>query len=515
MPPITEKKILNRYVIRHEIAKFSQGVVYRAQDRLLKDEVALKVIDPGLSAPEMLFDALLEEVTPLLPLKHDNIVPYIDFQRYHDDCVLVTKFIEGPTLKDTLADYPDGFPVSEVIRIVGALAEAIDYLHAQRLIHQDVTPTNVILRLSDRRPFLIDHYLKALEEREEAPPNAAYMSPEQSANTPLDYTTDNYALAIMTFEMLTGQRPYRGISPGVPDSGSLIQKIQWEHQFAPIPQISDIRDDMPIALNSVFAKALAKTPDMRYENALDFFYDLKNALVNSRVDLSESALTLKAPQYYEGPRRPSRLGCLLQLLLAGALIAGLAYLANTFLPPLVAPVLEQVTMPTNTPRITVTPSVTLTNTNAPSATPTLTLTPSATMTQTSTPTRFPTSTQRPTDPPPPSATPPVILTPPTNTPTRFPTSTQRPTATPFATRTPTAEFTAVSLGEDPINVRAAPTLDGAVVSILRPNIGVTVIARDITGQWLRLRLPNIPSAWVRASLLNLTSAQIELLPISS
>jgi hypothetical protein len=268
-------------------------------------------------------------------------------------------------------------------------------------------------------------------------------------------------------------------------------------------------------LDAVFALALAKTPGMRYQNALDFFYDLKNALLTTKTDLSTTTLTVRPPiREALGRQDRSRMTCLLQIAIFALVGGGLIYLASTFGQSLIDPVLQVVNVPTNTRTFTLTPTTISTITPLPSIVPSNTSTPTLTATSTSTPTRFPTSTQRPSLTPSSSPTPVFTATQATNTPTRFPTSTQRPTLEPTMTPTP-VELAAFGLGTTPINVRSAPDLTSDVVGILRPNTPITVLARDASSSWVRIRFADAPNAWVSATLVSLTREQIARLSVSS
>jgi serine/threonine protein kinase len=548
-------KLLNRYTIQHEIAKGTHGILYRAHDKQSRKDVVIKVLNPGLKDPELFYIALREEIAPLTNIQHENITQYLDFQRLGDECILVLDYVNGRSIKSVMSNYPEGFPLSEVLRIVGSLADGLDHLRGQGLVHQDVTPDNVLLEVGTGRPVLIDHHLNTLVAIDATPMSAAYMSPEQCAEKDIDPSTDLYALGIMTFEMLTGQRPFIGESPETAELPSTIQRVQWEHLNAPVPRISEKNPALPKALDAVFNTVLAKTPKGRYKTAHEFMTKLKDTLAKSNLDLSESSLIIEPPTYQRPPSKtPALLRRLLGYGVSAAVLAGLIYLGSIYLTPVVNTVIEDINAPTATRRpvvtmvgetpgieVTVPMESVVTEVNAATATPP--------------PTRFPSLTPRPTTVEEGmlegSAVAPTVSIP-TNTPTPFPSITPRPSNTPgiaqqqetsvsatlafaTATNTPTpfptvtprgsvngtlpapitaaTDVTAVVLGEVPANVRNGPTLDAPVMEVVFPSEQVRVAARDESGQWLLIRLANGGTGWVNAALLSLSNTQILALPV--
>lgn len=166
--------------------------------------------------------------------------------------------------------HPRGMPETEVIDIVAAVADALDFAHERRLLHRDIKPENILVTASDgrrRRVLLTDFGIARriddvsnLTDDNVAIGTVSYMAPEQLRGQPLDGRADQYALAATAFHLLTGAPPFDDANRAV---------VIGHHLGTPPPRISARRPDLA-HLDDVLAKALAKDPDQRYPSCLDF-----------------------------------------------------------------------------------------------------------------------------------------------------------------------------------------------------------------------------------------------------
>jgi WD40 repeat protein len=254
-----------RYEVMDVIGTGAFSVVYRAFDRLLRRPVALKVLRSPAAGATLAH--ALGEGRASARLTHPNIVPVYDLGTA-DGCVyLAMDLVEGGTLAEHLARCPDGRPpFLTSAQLVRQIAQALDYAHANGVVHRDVKPANVLM---DTRgvPRLTDFGLaRTLEERAELmgqqgiTGSPAYMAPEQAAgqSEQADARTDVFSLGIVLYEMLTGGRPF------VADNlEGLLRKVREDRPVPPRHLVPDV----PLDLELICLKALEKLPGNRFPTA--------------------------------------------------------------------------------------------------------------------------------------------------------------------------------------------------------------------------------------------------------
>ena len=200
-----------RYRLDELVGQGGMGRVFRAHDRLLDMEVAVKLLNPEFSRDEQAIALLKEETRICLQLLHRHIVRIFNLERRQDLLLIIMEYVRGASLYTLLAQMPGGFPPEMVRQIVAILADTLGYAHHKGVLHKDITPGNVLLSddgvlklidfgIADRmnRQHLVGDYLIG---------TPAYMSPEQLRGEPLDARTDVYSLGVLTHQMLTGRLP--------------------------------------------------------------------------------------------------------------------------------------------------------------------------------------------------------------------------------------------------------------------------------------------------------------------
>ena len=224
--------VAGRYELREQLGLANGHAVWRAHDRQSDDEVVVKQPLPDRLADDGVRWRLEAEAEAVGRLDHPNIVPLRDAHFTADEAVLVFPLIEGCTLADRLAD---GAPLSplEVARLGAALAGALAHAHGAGIAHRDVKPANILLA-EDGGPRLLDFGIAATPDQASpaiAAPSATatsdegtrpsrmvvgtlpYMAPEHLGGAPAHPAGDVYALSVVLYEMLAGQRPYQAVSP--------------------------------------------------------------------------------------------------------------------------------------------------------------------------------------------------------------------------------------------------------------------------------------------------------------
>jgi len=262
MEDLTGKQ-LGQYQIIEPLGEGGMAAVYKAyQLGKLNRYVALKVLPPLLAKSPEFAKRFEQEANILAELQHPHIVPVFDFGEDGGYYYLVMPFIEGCTLADLLHGKP--LPLSQIRRITIQVAEALDYAHSRGLVHRDVKPSNILVDGSGNC-FLSDFGItKILESAEkltstgEVIGTPAYMSPEQGRGETLDSRSDIYSLGVVLYEMATGRVPYRADTP---------LAVIIKHMQDPLPPPRSINPFLPLAVEQVILKALAKRKEDRYQTA--------------------------------------------------------------------------------------------------------------------------------------------------------------------------------------------------------------------------------------------------------
>ncbi len=209
---VNNSLLADRYRLLDTVGSGGMAEVYRAEDTVLRREVAVKVFRPGWDdTAKHRFKA---EIRTLAKLSHPGLVPVHDAGTGDDDTpFLVMRLIEGRTLRTEITD---GSLSAQQVRRLGAdLAEALAYVHAQGVVHRDIKPSNILLDAHDR-PYLADFGLAhlpgatRLTRTDQMVGTAAYLAPEQVRGTDVDHPADIYALGLVLLECLTGHREYPG-----------------------------------------------------------------------------------------------------------------------------------------------------------------------------------------------------------------------------------------------------------------------------------------------------------------
>src|SRR5438128_2388665 len=256
-----EPRRLASYTLLEPIGHGGMAVVYRARQESLDRTVAVKVLSENLAASAEFMERFRREARTAASLRHPNVITVHDFGEDERGVpYLVLEYIGGPTLAD-LMDV--GLDDQQIPDLLDQVAAGLDYAHVRGVIHRDIKPGNVLMT-EDGRAVLADFGLAWLLEGAHLTLTGGvigtpeYMSPEQAAGRGIDHRSDVYALGVVLYEMLIGDRPFVAETP----IGVLLMHLQDKP-----PSVHVARPDLPLAVAEVLDKALVKDPAERYSSA--------------------------------------------------------------------------------------------------------------------------------------------------------------------------------------------------------------------------------------------------------
>jgi hypothetical protein len=288
---------LGKYEIRRTLGRGAMGIVYEGFDPVIERTVAIKTILPAqLNGAELvdLMARFKREAQAAGRLNHPGIVAIYEYgeeiaQDTSDEeatvmtgpgasqaaqrvAYIAMEFVKGRELRDFF-EKGQRFAMSEVVRIMSEMLDALDHAHAQGVVHRDMKPANLIL-LENGRVKVADFGIARIEASELTQTGTvlgtpSYMSPEQFMGHPVDGRSDLFSCGVILYQLLTGEKPFTGES-----TTTIMYKVLREE---PVPP-SQLNLTLPPALDAVIAKALAKQPAQRFQTGLEFAQALQAAI---------------------------------------------------------------------------------------------------------------------------------------------------------------------------------------------------------------------------------------------
>jgi serine/threonine-protein kinase len=248
------------YVVESPVGEGATGSVYRASNPE-RPRIALKILRSELAHDERFRQRFLRESRLAADLEHPNIVSVLEAGEENDLLYLAMAYVDGPDLRKVLQRQGSLEP-QLAVTIVAQVADALDAAHGAGLVHRDVKPANVLLE--GEHALLCDFGLarhvssvSSLTTDRGFVGTIDYISPEQVEGGTIDRRADVYSLGCVLFECLAGRRPF--------DRESDLATV-FAHLNEPPPPITEVRPELPAELDAVFATALAKDPEARYES---------------------------------------------------------------------------------------------------------------------------------------------------------------------------------------------------------------------------------------------------------
>jgi PAS domain S-box-containing protein len=260
---------LGQYRVEERLGSGGVGVVYRATQKPTDQQVALKVLDPGLTARPGFMRRFVSQAATISKLGHPGIVPVYEIGTRSQLTYLSMRLVHGGTLKDLLVE--GTVDLGAVWRILRSIADALHSAHEAGVVHQDLKPNNVLLE-RDGSIMLSDFGLARINYGY-AIGTPGYMSPEQAMGLEVDRRSDVHALGLLAFELLTGTRPFAATSPV-----DLILATVYD----PVPSARTLNPELPPELDAVLFRALAKNPADRQPSVFALLEELSQLPMTKR-----------------------------------------------------------------------------------------------------------------------------------------------------------------------------------------------------------------------------------------
>jgi eukaryotic-like serine/threonine-protein kinase len=315
---VFEPRALGRFTLLEELGSGAFGTVYRAYDERLERHVAIKVLR-GAAAGAEERARFLREAQNMAHLRHEAIVSVHEAGEFDGAPYLVSELIAGTDLAKLA---PERLDFRRAAEIAAAIANALHYAHEQGLVHRDVAPSNILLDNAGRA-FITDFGLAkrtagaSMTADGQVLGTPAYMSPEQAAGrtNQIDRRTDVYSLGAVLYELLTGERPFRG------ELRMLLAQVQAEEPRPP----RRLDDRIPRDLETICLKAMAKEPARRYPTAGQLADDLTRFLTGEPIRARPAS---RAARALKSCRRHWKALLAAALAVLGAITAGVVLTAT-------------------------------------------------------------------------------------------------------------------------------------------------------------------------------------------
>jgi tRNA A-37 threonylcarbamoyl transferase component Bud32 len=274
--------------------------VYRAYHPQLDRYVAVKVLRSDLADEDEFLDRFQREARAVAALRHANIVQVYDFDVQDDLYYMVMELLEGDTLRVRLSDYRtrgERMPLGEMVRVLLDVLDGMAYAHSEGMIHRDIKPGNILLTQRGQAVVADFGIAQIVGGTRHTAVGALmgtlhYIAPEQGLKGQSDARSDIYSLGIVLYEILTQRTPFDADTP---------LAVLMKHVNDPLPLPRTINPDIPESFERIVLKALAKSPDDRYQSAEEMAQALREAAegeeleLPSRISLPLSFTTSDAP----------------------------------------------------------------------------------------------------------------------------------------------------------------------------------------------------------------------------
>jgi serine/threonine-protein kinase len=270
---------VSHYKVLEKLGEGGMGIVYKAEDTRLKRTVALKFLSPQLTRDPDAKERFLHEAQAAAALEHQNICNIYEIDESGDQVFIVMSCCKGENLKEKIDRGP--LKIDEALKIAIQIAEGLQEAHEKGIVHRDIKSANIMID-EKGQVKIMDFGLAKLKGQTKITKagttmgTAAYMSPEQAQGANVDHRTDIWSLGVVLYEMISGQFPFKGEY-----EQAVIYSIMNEEPEPP----TALRTGVPMELERIANKSLAKDPSGRYQHADDMVVDLRKLKEESKPGL--------------------------------------------------------------------------------------------------------------------------------------------------------------------------------------------------------------------------------------
>jgi len=274
-------RTIGKYVLTRKIGRGSWGIVYLGMHKILKMPVAVKMLKHDMAMEPEFLAIFRKEAETIARIRHQNIVCVYDIEEIYKTIFIIMEYLNGVPLRDYLKKLWQ-LPVELCVKILLQVCEGLICAHNHDIVHRDIKPENIFLMENDFVKIL-DFGLACVPGTEDMNimGTVFYASPEQIEGAPVDIRSDLYSLGIMTYEMITGKRPYPEFN---------LQDLMYMHCNEDVPDPAESLPDLPGKLREFILKCCQRDPARRYQNAQQAKNDLLklSGLVPEPVDDKET-----------------------------------------------------------------------------------------------------------------------------------------------------------------------------------------------------------------------------------
>jgi len=277
-----------RYEVIEKLGEGGMGIIYRVEDKKIKEEVALKIIRPEIATDRRTIERFSTELKIARKIVHKNVGRMYDLNEEGGTHFITMEYVPGKDLK-SLIRMTKQMSIGTSVHIAKQICEGLAEAHRMGTMHRDLKSNNIIIDKQGNARIMDFGVARSLTIRGATGPGVIigtpeYMSPEQAETSDVDHRSDIYSLGVILYEMITGQVPFQGDTP---------LSIAAKHKTEMVPDPRTFNAQVPAALNRVILKCLEKNKEKRYQKAEDILSDLKKieeSIPSSEKDFPEKKL---------------------------------------------------------------------------------------------------------------------------------------------------------------------------------------------------------------------------------